>query len=371
MPEPLVVEPEFLHVTPQLSADGRLLAYGCNRRNGVDLDVYVRSLETGEERCVLALGRLLRARRILARRPLARRSPADRAHRRQRPPHRRPRDRRRAARRAARRRTRSSTGRSGCPAAARSCSRPAPDATRSASPVSSSRPASGATCSRPTGISSCHLDRGGPHARRRGERGGLLAARAARPRDARAPARARRFPDAASSTRCRSPATAAASPTASLRRASRGASGSPTPRRARPARLTAPLGDGRRGRARRARRVERFESFDGESIPVFLFEPAGVERPPLVIEIHGGPESQRRPTWMPLVQYLVASGFAVAQPNVRGSTGYGKRFEHLDDGRQAARLRPRPRRPARMARGARPLRRRTGRCSTAARTAAT
>ena len=30
-------------------------------------------------------------------------------------------------------------------------------------------------------------------------------------------------------------------------------------------------------------------------------------------------------------QYLVASGFAVAQPNVRGSTGYGKRFEHLDD----------------------------------------
>jgi dipeptidyl aminopeptidase/acylaminoacyl peptidase len=80
--------------------------------------------------------------------------------------------------------------------------------------------------------------------------------------------------------------------------------------------------------------LARFESFDGESIPVFLFEPAGIERPPVVVEIHGGPEAQRRLLWIPLVQYLVASGFAVAQPNVRGSTGYGKRFEHLDDGRK-------------------------------------
>ena len=55
-PEPLVVEPDFLHVSPALSPDGRLLAYTCNRGNGRDLDVYVRSLETGEEECVLAPG---------------------------------------------------------------------------------------------------------------------------------------------------------------------------------------------------------------------------------------------------------------------------------------------------------------------------
>ena len=55
-PEPLVVEPDFLHVTPRLSHDGRLLAYATNRRNGVDLDVVVRSLETGEERVVFAPG---------------------------------------------------------------------------------------------------------------------------------------------------------------------------------------------------------------------------------------------------------------------------------------------------------------------------
>ncbi len=77
--------------------------------------------------------------------------------------------------------------------------------------------------------------------------------------------------------------------------------------------------------------LHRYRSFDGESIPVFLFEPSGEGPAPLVLEIHGGPEAQRRPMWAPVVQYLVSRGFAVAQPNVRGSTGYGKRFEHLDD----------------------------------------
>ena len=55
-PEPLVVEPEFLHVTPMLDAGGTRLAYASNRRNGRDLDVYLHVLETGEERCVFAAG---------------------------------------------------------------------------------------------------------------------------------------------------------------------------------------------------------------------------------------------------------------------------------------------------------------------------
>ena len=55
-PEQLVVEPELLHETPRLSPDGTLLAYACNRRNGTDLDVFVRSLDTGDERCVFAPG---------------------------------------------------------------------------------------------------------------------------------------------------------------------------------------------------------------------------------------------------------------------------------------------------------------------------
>ena len=55
-PEPLVVEPEFLHVTPMFDVGGTRLAYACNRRNRRDLDVYLRTLETGEERCVFAAG---------------------------------------------------------------------------------------------------------------------------------------------------------------------------------------------------------------------------------------------------------------------------------------------------------------------------
>ena len=80
--------------------------------------------------------------------------------------------------------------------------------------------------------------------------------------------------------------------------------------------------------------LHRFPSFDGESIPYLVYRPETDEPAPVLLEIHGGPEAQRRPMWIPLVQYLVGHGFAVVQPNVRGSTGYGKRFEHLDDGRR-------------------------------------
>jgi dipeptidyl aminopeptidase/acylaminoacyl peptidase len=81
--------------------------------------------------------------------------------------------------------------------------------------------------------------------------------------------------------------------------------------------------------------LHRFESFDGESVPVFLFEPEGEGPFPVVVTVHGGPEAQWlpwfAPSYAPLTQYLVSSGYAVAAPNVRGSTGYGKRYEHLDD----------------------------------------
>jgi dipeptidyl aminopeptidase/acylaminoacyl peptidase len=81
--------------------------------------------------------------------------------------------------------------------------------------------------------------------------------------------------------------------------------------------------------------LHRFESFDGESIPVFLFRPSGDGPFPVVVTVHGGPEAQWRPwfspSFGPLAQDLVSRGYAVAAPNVRGSAGYGKRFEHLDD----------------------------------------
>jgi dipeptidyl aminopeptidase/acylaminoacyl peptidase len=79
--------------------------------------------------------------------------------------------------------------------------------------------------------------------------------------------------------------------------------------------------------------LHRFASFDGLEIPVYLYEPDARRRRPVVVSVHGGPEAQARPTFAPFVQYLVSRGYAVAVPNVRGSTGYGRRYEHLDDGR--------------------------------------
>jgi dipeptidyl aminopeptidase/acylaminoacyl peptidase len=81
--------------------------------------------------------------------------------------------------------------------------------------------------------------------------------------------------------------------------------------------------------------LHRFASFDGEEIPVFLFMPDGEGPFPVVVTVHGGPEAQWLPFFSqgfgPLTQFLVSRGYAVAAPNVRGSSGYGKRFEHLDD----------------------------------------
>ncbi|EMA53435.1 MULTISPECIES: S9 family peptidase [Halococcus] len=76
-----------------------------------------------------------------------------------------------------------------------------------------------------------------------------------------------------------------------------------------------------------------FESFDGREIPAFFSlptDPAAGDTP-VVVDIHGGPESQRRPRFSPVTQYLLDQGYAVFEPNVRGSSGYGTAYTHLDD----------------------------------------
>lgn len=72
-------------------------------------------------------------------------------------------------------------------------------------------------------------------------------------------------------------------------------------------------------------------SFDGEQLPLFCYRPAGVETPPVVVLVHGGPEGQSVLAFNPVIQGLVSAGYAVVVPNVRGSTGYGKRYASLDD----------------------------------------
>ncbi len=78
----------------------------------------------------------------------------------------------------------------------------------------------------------------------------------------------------------------------------------------------------------------RVPSFDGVEIPLMIYRPRNLApgaRAPVVVSVHGGPESQATPVFSPVTQYLVGHGYIVVTPNVRGSTGYGKRFAHLDD----------------------------------------
>jgi dipeptidyl aminopeptidase/acylaminoacyl peptidase len=67
-------------------------------------------------------------------------------------------------------------------------------------------------------------------------------------------------------------------------------------------------------------------------LSAFVYKPAGPGPHPVLIDIHGGPESQFQPGWNAFRQYLVNElGYAVIAPNVRGSWGYGRSFLKLDD----------------------------------------
>jgi dipeptidyl aminopeptidase/acylaminoacyl peptidase len=80
--------------------------------------------------------------------------------------------------------------------------------------------------------------------------------------------------------------------------------------------------------------LDRIESHDGLAVPVLTYRPPDVDEPPVLVWVHGGPESQTRPAFNALFQHWVACGWAVVAPNVRGSTGYGRRYASLDDGRR-------------------------------------
>jgi dienelactone hydrolase/Tol biopolymer transport system component len=77
-----------------------------------------------------------------------------------------------------------------------------------------------------------------------------------------------------------------------------------------------------------------YATWDERKIPGYFFRPEGDGPFPVLVEIHGGPESQRRLNYTSsgsVLQYLTSLGMAVLSLNVRGSTGYGKEYCHLDD----------------------------------------
>jgi len=76
-----------------------------------------------------------------------------------------------------------------------------------------------------------------------------------------------------------------------------------------------------------------YPAHDGVPLSGWLYRPAGASGPgPVVFNYHGGPEGQSRPGLSDITQALVARGISVFAPNVRGSSGFGKRFMSLDNG---------------------------------------
>jgi dipeptidyl aminopeptidase/acylaminoacyl peptidase len=81
--------------------------------------------------------------------------------------------------------------------------------------------------------------------------------------------------------------------------------------------------------------LESYPARDGTKIPMFVRRPKGCpgdEPCPVVVEFHGGPESQSRPGFQTTAQLFVDAGFVYVQPNVRGSDGYGRAWLDADNG---------------------------------------
>ena len=73
-----------------------------------------------------------------------------------------------------------------------------------------------------------------------------------------------------------------------------------------------------------------YTSFDGLTVPSIFYKVDDAPRP-AVVYFHGGPEGQSRGGYLPAAQLLTSIGINVMLPNVRGSTGYGIRYQSLDD----------------------------------------
>jgi dipeptidyl aminopeptidase/acylaminoacyl peptidase len=76
-----------------------------------------------------------------------------------------------------------------------------------------------------------------------------------------------------------------------------------------------------------------FKSFDGLELSGWLYRPKNQNGPgAYVVSFHGGPEGQERAPFRSDYQALLAQGIGVFAPNVRGSSGFGKKFVNLDNG---------------------------------------
>jgi len=80
--------------------------------------------------------------------------------------------------------------------------------------------------------------------------------------------------------------------------------------------------------------LHHFRAEDGLEVPYWEYVPSSGGVRGTIVWVHGGPESQSRPAFFARIAFLVSEGWRIVAPNVRGSTGYGRTYVHLDDVRK-------------------------------------
>jgi dipeptidyl aminopeptidase/acylaminoacyl peptidase len=87
------------------------------------------------------------------------------------------------------------------------------------------------------------------------------------------------------------------------------------------------------GLARLETSLATVEAFDGKPIPMNVYLPAdrAGRRLPVVVSFHGGPSGSSRFAWNPMARFYAGQGYAWIEPNVRGSTGFGRAWELADN----------------------------------------
>ncbi|MEM3662121.1 MAG: S9 family peptidase [Sulfolobales archaeon] len=73
-----------------------------------------------------------------------------------------------------------------------------------------------------------------------------------------------------------------------------------------------------------------YTTYDGRRIHAMIYKPDNWNKT-AVVHVHGGPDAHSMDSWNPISQLLALNGFMVIQPNYRGSTGFGREFQHLND----------------------------------------
>jgi dipeptidyl aminopeptidase/acylaminoacyl peptidase len=80
--------------------------------------------------------------------------------------------------------------------------------------------------------------------------------------------------------------------------------------------------------------IAEVEAFDHGKIPVNVYLPAGArgKKLPVIVAYHGGPSGSSAIRWAPVTRFFLAQGYAWVEPNVRGSSGFGRAYEAGDNG---------------------------------------